>query len=98
MSERLPSPAVFVADGCVIDLLDVSTVICGIEAASSGHVVVCRVILKSGASFVVDAQFSNSLIHAVAWSRSPASVAKPKDGAPDQGELAGNSWSSFNRS
>lgn len=90
MSEQMPRPAVFVVDGCVIDLQDVSAVICGIELETQRPA--CRVILKSGASFVVDMQYSRSLIQAVEWSRSPGSVARPKDGLLDQGELVGNSW------
>lgn len=94
MSERLPRPAVFLVDGCVIDLQDVSTVICSVESVVGSVVrsVVCRVILKSGVSFHVDMQYSRSLIQAVEWSRSPWSVVRPKDGLLDQGELVGNSW------
>lgn len=88
MSERLSRPAVFIVDGCVIDLQDVSTVIC----MSGGHVPVCTVILRSGVSFNVDMQYSRSLIQAVEWSRSPGSVVRPKDGILDQGELIGNAW------
>lgn len=90
MSEQLPRPAVFRVDGCVIDLQEVSTVICSIEPGV--HAPVCRVILRSGVSFNVDMQYSRSLIQAVEWSRSPGSVVRPKDGLLDQGELVGNSW------
>lgn len=61
MSERLPEPAIFIVDGCVIDLRDVSVVICAIEPRAT----VCRVILRSGVSFCVDMQYSRSLIQAV---------------------------------
>ena len=91
MNEHLPRPAVFVVDGCVIDLQDVSTVIC-VKPAATGGSSICMVILKSGVSFTVDMQYSRSLIQAVEWSRSPGSVAKPKDGLLDQGELVNNSW------
>lgn len=90
MSEHLPNPAVFVVDGCVIDLRDVSVVICAREKEDEQPI--CRVILKSGASFTVDMQYSRSLTQAVEWSRSPGSVVKPKDGLIDQGEIVGNSW------
>ncbi len=90
MSEQLPTPAVFMVDGCVIDLRDISTVICGIDPGS--HDPVCRVILKSGVSFFVDMQYSRSLIQAVEWSRSPGSVVRPRDGITDQGEIVGNTW------
>ncbi len=96
MSERLPRPAVFVVDGCVIDLQDVTAVFChakpGERAGAVVDVHVCTVILRSGASFNVDMQYSRSLIQAVEWSRSPGSVARPRDGLLDQGELVGNSW------
>ena len=90
MSEHLPNPDVFVVDGCVIDLRDVSVVICARE--KEGEQPICRVILKSGASFIVDMQYSRSLTQAVEWSRSPGSVVKPKDGLIDQGEIVVNSW------
>jgi hypothetical protein len=89
MSERLPRPAVFLVADCVIDLQDVSAVICSIEPG--GLAPVCRVILKSGVSFSVDMQYSRSLIQAVEWNRSPGSVVRPKDGLLDQGELVGKS-------
>lgn len=88
MSESLPIPAVYVVDGCVIDLQAVATVICCVEAG----VIRCRVILKSGVSFTVDTQYSRSLIQAVEWSRAPGSVAKPKDGLLDQVGCVDNSW------
>lgn len=87
--QKLPRPAVFLVNGCIIDLGDVSTVICALEV---GGVLSCRVILRSGASFTLDMQYSRSLIQAVEWSRSPGSVARPMDKLPDQGELVGNSW------
>jgi hypothetical protein len=90
MSEQLPKPAIFMVDGCVIDLQDVSAVICSIKPG--GHVPVCMVILRSGVSFNVDMQYSRSLTQAVEWSRSPGSVVRPRDGLLDQGELIGNSW------
>jgi hypothetical protein len=90
MSEQLPRPAIFLVDGCVIDLQDVATVFCSIKPG--GPVPICTVILKSGVSFNIDMQYSRSLIQAVEWSRSPGSVARPKDGLLDQGELVGNSW------
>lgn len=74
MSERLSKPpVVFVADGCVIDLQDVSAVIC----VAKGDIPTCIVLLKSGSSFSVDMQHSRSLIQAVEWSRAPGSVARP---------------------
>lgn len=88
MSERLPIPAVYVVDGCVIDLQQVATVICCNESGAP----VCRVILRSGVSFNVDMQYSRSLIQAVEWSRSPGSVVRSKDGLVDQGERVDNSW------
>lgn len=90
MSEQLPKPAVFMVDGCVIDLEDVSTVICAIDPGARGPT--CRVILKSGASFNVDIQCSRSLIQAVEWSRHPGSVVRPNGEFLDRGELVGNSW------
>jgi hypothetical protein len=84
----MPIPAVYVVDGCVIDLLAVVTVICCHEQGS----LICRVILKSGVSFNVDMQHSRSLIQAVEWSRSPGSVVRPKNGLLDQGERVDNSW------
>ena len=88
MSESLPKPAVYVVDGCVIDLQDVSTVICAVFDG----IVKCLVILRSGTSFNVDMQYSRSLIQAVEWNRAPGSVVKPKDGIVPQGEIVGNSW------
>lgn len=85
----LPKPAVYVVDGCVIDLQDVSVVICRRDAGGPS---VCKVILRSGASFDVDMQYSRSLIQAVEWSRSPGSIARPKEGLLDQGEMVSNSW------
>jgi hypothetical protein len=90
MSERMPIPAVYVVDGCVIDLQEVTTVICCNEPGVA--LPVCRVILKSGVSFNVDMQYSRSLIQAVEWSRSPGTVARPKDGLVDQSERVNNSW------
>lgn len=90
MSEKLPKPAVFLVNGCAIDLQDVSAVICAVEP-DRGYPT-CRVILRSGASFNVDMQYSRSLIQAVEWSRSPGSVVRPRDGIVDQGEMVGNSW------
>ena len=84
----LPIPAVYVVDGCVIDLHQVATVICANERGAP----VCRVILKSGVSFQIDMQYSRSLTQAVEWSRSPGSVARPKDSLIDQAENAVNSW------
>lgn len=97
MDKKLPNPAVYSADGLVVDLEDVSTVICAIESnqrslSSVDTVSVCRVILKSGTSFTVDMKYSRSLIQAVEWSRSPGSVARPKGGILDDGELVANSW------
>jgi hypothetical protein len=91
MSERLPIPAVYVVNGCVIDLHAVATVICYNDPDI--RALVCKVILKSGVSFNIDMQYSRSLIQAVEWSRSPGSVVKPKDGLLDQGERIDNSWS-----
>lgn len=88
MSEPIPVPAVYVVDGCVIDLQQVATVICHQESGAS----VCKVILRSGVSFNVDMQYSRSLIQAVEWRRSPGSVARPKDGVVDQVERVDNSW------
>ena len=85
---HLPVPAVYVVDGCVIDLHQVATVICANEAGLT----VCRVILKSGASFQVDMQYSRSLTQAVEWSRSPGSVVRPECGLVDRAENAANSW------
>jgi hypothetical protein len=84
----LPIPAVYVVDGCVIDLSQVATVICAHEAG----VPVCRVILKSGVSFQIDMQYSRSLTQAVEWSRAPGSIARPKGGLVDEVERAANSW------
>lgn len=84
----LPIPAIYVVDGCVIDLHQVATVICASEAG----VPVCRIILKSGVSFQIDMQYSRSLTQAVEWSRSPGSVIRPKDLLIDQAENATNSW------
>lgn len=95
MSERLPRPAVFVVDGCVIDLQDVAAVLCHArprERAETADVHVCTVILRSGVSFNVNMQYSRSLIQAVEWSRSPGSVVKPQDGISDQGRIVDNSW------
>ena len=89
MSDRMPIPAIFAVDGCVIDLQEIVTVICCREQGS----IICRVILRSGVSFNVDMQYSRSLIQAVEWSRSPGSVVCPKDGLLDQGERVDNSWS-----
>lgn len=88
MSERMAIPAVYIVDGCVIDLQQVATVICCHESGTH----ICRVILRSGVSFNVDMQHSRSLIRAVEWSRSPGSVVRPKDGLVDQGEHVNNSW------
>ncbi len=88
--KNLPNPTVFVVDGCVIDLTDVSTVICSLEPGAPDPV--CRVILRSGVSFQIDLQYSRSLIQAVEWSRSPGSVVKPRYGIPDQGVLVKTSW------
>lgn len=90
VSAQLPKPAVYSLDGCIIDLQEVATVICSVELGAQAPS--CRVILKSGVSFAVDMQYSRSLIQAVEWSRSPGSVARPKKGVLDQGELVGNSW------
>jgi hypothetical protein len=90
MNERIPIPAVYVVDGCVIDLQEVATVICCNEPGAPSSV--CRVILRSGVSFTIDMQYSRSLIQAVEWSRAPGSVARPKDGLLDQSERVDNSW------
>lgn len=91
MSERLPLPAIYMVDGCVIDLQEVATVICCHEPGAPASL--CRVILKSAASFNVDMQYSRSLIQAVEWSRSPGSVVRPKDELLDQAKRVDNSWS-----
>ena len=88
MSDRLPVPAVYVVNGCVIDLQQVATVICFRES----EVDVCKVILRSGVSFNIDMQYSRSLIQAVEWSHAPGSVVRPKAGLMDQGERVDNSW------
>jgi len=80
MNERIPPPAVYVVDGCVIVLQEIAAVIC----ASAEPSAVCRVILRSGVSFNVDMQYSRSLIQSVEWSRLPGSVSKPDDGLLDQ--------------
>jgi hypothetical protein len=90
VSEHLPRPAIYLVDGCVIDLQEVATVICCHETGAPTNI--CRVILKSGVSFNVDMQYSRSLIQAVEWSRSPGSVVRPKDGLLDQGQRVDNSW------
>lgn len=90
MSERLPRPAIFSVDGLVIDLQNVSTVICSREPGTPDPT--CRVILESGVSFTVDMHYSRSLIQAVEWSRAPGSVVRPKDGLLDEGEIVGNAW------
>jgi len=91
MSPQLPKPAVFMVDGCVIDLQDVAAVFCAV-LVERGPVPVCTVILKSGVSFNIDMQYSRALIQAVEWSRSPGSVARPKDGLLDEGERIDNAW------
>ncbi len=90
MSNQLTIPAVYVVDGCAIDLREVAVVICCHEPGAPAAI--CRVILRSGASFTVDMQYSRSLTQAVEWSRSPGSVVRPRDGLLDTGERVDNSW------
>jgi hypothetical protein len=90
MSKNLPNPVVFLVDGCIIDLTDVSAIICARE--HPGGSPTCRVILRTGVSFQVDMQYSRSLIQAVEWNRSPGSVARPRDSLLDEGEIVANSW------
>lgn len=88
MSEPLPKPAVYIVDGCVIDLLQVATVVCYNESGQA----VCKVILQSGAAFNIDMQYSRSLIQAVEWSRYPGSVAGPAGALAGQCARVDNSW------
>lgn len=70
-------PAIFMVDGCVIDLQDVAAVICAVEIAHPDPI--CRVILRSGASFNIDMRYSRAMIQAVEWSRAPGTVIRPED-------------------
>jgi hypothetical protein len=89
---ELPKPAIFVVDGCVIDLAEVAAVFCHEPHAADP---VCTVLLRGGTSFRINMGYSRSLIQAVVWSRSPGSVAGPGPGSPASVEavdLTKNPW------